>query len=293
MRWLTARLRWYCGVTAFFVAAFLSAQGEPAADANAAIAQARLYAEAKLVRQALEVLAPLRDSPARQQILSEAGRIRFAAGDHEGAATDYQALLELLPRHPVVERNLLMALHRAHRNAEAGELLTAMGPRAEASSWALAVRGLLAERAGERAAAVADLEAAMALDGDPFAAYELGVLYLAAGDPAAAVAPLEEALRRRPGAVQPMYNLGQALVRSGRTERGHATLAEARELTAAANEVLTRRMRAVALAMRAQEAMARGDAAAALRDLDRALELAPGDPDLTRLRQSVAPEPRR
>ncbi len=265
---------------------------EAADDAKAAaaeaIALARRYAAAELPRQALEVLSPHRTGPAAGQVLAETAGILFESGDFDGAAEAYRALLARLPGRDVVQRNLLIALMRGFRDDEARTLLEEMGSKVERMARAQAVRGVLAARAGDVDSARADLEAAVALaPEDDFAPYELGLLHLASGDAAAAVVPLREAVRRDPGYAQAQYNLGQALLRSGDRQGGEAALAAARRITAAANERQTRQRRAVALAMRAREAMTAGDTAAALRDLDEALRLLPGDAQLTAMRDAA------
>ncbi len=250
-----------------------------------AIAQARFYAQAELTKQALQALEPLRSEP---QIRVETARILFVAQDWNGAADEYAKLLAEYPEQEVLRRNLLVSLYRAERDDRAKEILALFGTSAEENARVLTIRGLLAEREGRRKDAIADLQTAISLDpSDTFAAYELGLLFLAAGETEDAIAPLEEAVRRNPQMAQASYNLGQALVRSGRSEEGRKAIAQSQKITHEINTERTRRMRAVALARRAQGAAEQGDFEKALSDLDHALEILPEDSDLRTLRENI------
>ncbi len=272
-------------------AAIVSLSASPAAagEIDRALAEARRLAAAGLSREAIERLEALSGDGAEIRVVAEIAAIRFQSLDYPGAADAYGRLVQLAPGNPVAARNLAVSLYRAQRFTEAQERIGAMDPAAVAAdARLLAVRGLLAADAGDFETAVADLETAAALDpADTFASYELGLLRLARGDPRGAATALAEAVRRGPSSGSAHYNLGQALLRAGDAEAGRAALQSAAEISRRVNQERTRRMRGVALAVRAQEALARGDAAAALADLDATAEILPGDPHLAALREQA------
>lgn len=251
-----------------------------------AVAEARRLVAAGMARAAIARLEPLAAGATEAQVVAEIAAIRFGSRDYAGAADAYGRLVALVPGNRGAQRNLAVALYRAQRYANARALIEGLDAETVASDARLrAVRGLLAAEDGDLEAAVAELEAAAGLEpGDTFASYELGLLHLAHGQPVKAAAALREAVRRNPGSGSAQYNLGQALMRAGDAEAGRAALETAAEIARRVNEDQRRRGRGVALVVRAQEALARGDAAAAVRDLDRATEIFPGDPQLEALR---------
>ncbi len=265
-----------------------------AEDASRTVAEARRLAAAGLAREAIEHLERLATGDAevrdRIRVVAEIAAIRFQSLDYAGAAGAYRRLVRLAPQNLVARRNLAVSLYRAQRFAEARDSLDALPPATVAADARLrAVRGLLAAAAGDVEAGITDLEAAAGLDpGDTFANYELGLLLLARGEPRGAAAALSEAVRRDPSSGSAHYNLGQALLRDGRGEAGRAALAAAAEITRRVNEEQSLRQRGVALAIRAQEALDRGDAAAALADLEAAAEIFPGDPQLIALLEQAS-----
>ncbi|MEM7585128.1 MAG: tetratricopeptide repeat protein [Acidobacteriota bacterium] len=271
-------------LTAVAWLALASAGG--ASDLAAAIAEAKRLVSAGMSQAALDRLTPLAVGPATARVTAELAAIRFQNRDFAGAADAYQRLAELAPDNAVVKRNLLIALYRCERFEAAEQVVNELGEATVGSdARALAVRGLLAAQRGDHQKALEDLEAAEALDTeDTFAIYELGLYHLAQGAPDQATAALREAVRRNPESSSAHYNLGQALVRAGDAAAGRAAFARATEISNRANAEQTRRSRGVALAVRAQERLAAGDAAAALRDLDSALEVFPDDPQLGQLR---------
>ncbi len=260
-----------------------------ASDIQTAIAEARRLVSAGLAQAALDRLEPLAVGPASAQVTAEIAAIRFQSRDFAGAASSYQRLADLVPGNPVVARNLLIALYRSERIDEAQRFLVGLGDSTVSQdARMLAVRGLLAAQQGQPARAFEDLDAAAALaPDDTFAIYELGLLHLARGSSKEAVSALSEAVRRNPHSGSSYYNLGQALIRSGEPEAGRAAFTRAAEISRQVNEEQTRRSRGVAFAVRAQEHLAAGNAAAAIRDLDRAAEIFPDDPQLAMLRQTA------
>ncbi len=282
------------GATAGEVRAQQAPPGEaPTADRaqaqlRQAVSTARRYSEAGLTLRALEVLRPFQEGTTADAALAESSRILFAAKDYPRAATGYRRLLERHPGTFTVQRNLLLALYRSFLDEEARTLLEEMGDAAATDSRALTVKGLLAVRVGDLRTAVRDFEKATALGPeDPQAPYEHGLALLSLGDATAAVAALREAVARAPDFSHAHYNLGLALLRAGETERGQASLARARELTAKTNERRTRIIRAIALSRRAQEALSKGDPAAAVQDLQEATALHPEEPQIRTLLQEA------
>ncbi len=275
------------------LAACLLASATPQAGAQTAleqaVAEARRLVSAGMARAAIERLEPLAAGAAEAQVVAEIAAIRFGSRDYAGAADAYGRLVALAPGNRAALRNLAVALYRAQRPAEAREMIEGLDAETVTSdARLLAVRGLLTAEGGDLETAVVDLEAAADLDaGETFACYELGLLHLAHGQPGKASAALREAARRNPASSSAHYNLGQALIRAGDAEAGRAALATAAEIARRANEDQSRRGRGVALAVRAQEALARGDAEAAVRDLDRATEIFPDDPQLAALREQA------
>ncbi len=274
----------------------LAAQPAVAGESDSAFAEARRLAAAGRAREAIERLERLEgleglegDGSSQVRVQAEIAAIRFQSLDYAGAADAYARLLRLVPENPAAARNLAVSLYRAQRFAEARQQIGDLDSATVAADARLrAVRGLLAAEAGDLPAAVADLEAAAGLDPkDTFAPYELGLLWLARGEPRRAANALAEAVRRGPRASPAHYNLGQALLRAGDAEAGRAALATAAEISRQVNEQRSRRMRGVALAVRAQEALRRGDARAALADLDAAAEIFPDDPQLAALREQA------
>ncbi len=260
-----------------------------ASDVEVAIAEARRLVSAGLAQAALDRLEPLVADRGTAKAVAELAAIRFQSRDFAGAAAEYQRLAELVPGDVVVQRNLLIALYRAERFDTARTVIADLGEAmVGANARVLAVRGLLAAQQDQQTRAVEDLQRAAELaPEDTFAIYELGLLHLAQGSPDKAAIALQEAVRRNPNSGSAYYNLGQAMIRSGDTEAGRAAFARAAEISRQSNDEQTRRKRGVALAVRAQEYLAAGDAASALRDLDRAAEVFPDDPQLAMLHEKA------
>lgn len=140
---------------------------------------------------------------------------------------------------------------------------------AHPDAWGVVVRArrALGDRAG---AAEAATHWVAACPGSGPAWHALGGAMLGVGQAAQAVMALEQAASRAPSATV-LSDLGLALRRSGRPEAAHAVLDRA--VSAEPASVVARLGRA---SLRSWA----GDDAGALRDLDAALEGAPGDPAL-------------
>ncbi len=260
----------------------LAARPAKSGELDNALAEAHRLTAAGLAREAIERLEPLARGKAEARVVAEIAAIRFQSLDYAGAADAYLSLVRLVPGNPVATRNLVVSLYRAQRFSEARDRIAAIDPTTVAADARLrAVRGLLAGEAGNLVAAIADLEAAADLDpADTFASYELGLLLLARSEQRGAAAALAEAVRRDPSWSSAHYNLGQALLRAGDAEAGRTALAAAAEISRQVTAKQNRRQRGVALAVRAQGALAQGDAVAALADLEAAAEIFPDDSQL-------------
>ncbi len=140
---------------------------------------------------------------------------------------------------------------------------------------------------GRRAAAPALEEAERLLtaasdadEDDARAAYELGVVAARRGDDAGSVAAWRRCLAANEGHLEARYALGRALLRTGETREGRATLAEwtRREKKDRAGRRAARaRRKASEMLERASLAIADGEPAAAIPYVERALQLAPDD----------------
>jgi tetratricopeptide (TPR) repeat protein len=145
--------------------------------------------------------------------LIEAGRAREAIRPLERARGKNSALLPIYPL-------LIDAYRRAGEPDREGEIARSMaGAVRRAQAGERAQRGLVLNREGKLPEAVAELEAAVALDPDSARIKsDLGFVYLYAGRVEDAVRSQRAALDREPRLAQAHYGLGLALEKRGEGE---------------------------------------------------------------------------
>lgn len=131
-------------------------------------------------------------------------------------------------------------------------------------------------KAGDLAGALADYEQVLRRNPDqPDALWLKGTVHIQSGEPALAVDPLEKALTHRPQDAAIWNNLGVALQGAGHTERAKVAFRRAVGLD---------RGQVSARVNLARFTMDDGDPAAALQELDHALEVQPFHPDAHHIR---------
>ena len=212
------------------------------------------------------------DLPGAFKEFRQAGLILLEQRNFARAAEAFRAAVQIDPKDTDVRYNLALSLANAGRRpegiAEIQEILH------QKPSWALAFFGLghIYTLEGKPALAEQSFRTALSLDPRLLRGhFELGKLLEQAGDRAGAIREFEAATRISPDFAAARYRLAKLLQQSGNTERSVAELAAMRE-------AMDRRAKGEQAALaykKGLEQLEQGDPEAAVRELQRAVELRP------------------
>ncbi|RMF84277.1 MAG: tetratricopeptide repeat protein, partial [Nitrospirae bacterium] len=153
------------------------------------------------------------------------GRAYLALGRYEKARAALARAAELAPENPEVVLDLAEAEIHLDRLEEAEAHLERYARAVGRTARYLRLRGELAQRRGDPAAARGHLEAALAADPDSVPArLDLARLAVAEDDLEEAARQLQEAARRRPEDLEVQYGLAEVAIRRGEFDEANQIL---------------------------------------------------------------------
>jgi serine/threonine-protein kinase len=206
------------------------------------------------------------------------GRALAALGRVDEAVAEWRKALTIRPNNWQVLSDMGLALYQAARYDEAEQAYQQLIALQPDNVIGFQMLGALNQAQGQNDAALDYYGKAIAISPVPQAFSNMGALYHARGDFARAVDAYRRALEQRPNAAPTHRNLGDSLLRLGRTGEAQAAYRRAADLAEAARAVNPAdALNLASLAVYLQKA---GDGATATRRLDDALRRAPADPQV-------------
>ena len=206
------------------------------------------------------------------------GRSLAALGRVDEAVAEWRKALALRPNNWQVLSDMGLALYQAARYDDAEAAYRQLVEQQPDNVIGHQMLGTVNQVRGRNDEALAHYERAIAISPVPQALSNMGALYHERGDFARAVDAYRRAIEQRPNAAATHRNLGDSLLRLGRTAEALASYRRAAELAEAARVVNPTDMLNVAsLAVYLQKS---GDGAAATGHLAEALRRAPTDPQV-------------
>jgi tetratricopeptide (TPR) repeat protein len=190
---------------------------------------ARMLLVSGKAQKAQKVLqAGLKALPGNEQLLSELTNVNLVGGNVGGAFHSAAQLAQQHPDDPVAMGNLALMLLAQNRHAEVMEICKGFEARGLSTAPLKCIEATVheAHQPPDYPAAIACYEQAMALDQEDWtAANNLGQLLMRIGDDAMvprAITALEEAMRRKPGQLEPVLNLALAFARAKQPKKSEA-----------------------------------------------------------------------
>ena len=206
------------------------------------------------------------------------GRALAALGRVDEAVAEWRKALTIRPNNWQVLSDMGGALYQATRYAEAEQAYQQLIVLQPDNVIGFQMLGAVNQAQGKGDAALDYYGKAIAISPVPQALSNMGALYHERGDFARAVDAYRRAIEQRPNAAATHRNLGDSLLRLGRTSEAQAAYRRAADLAEAARAVNPAdALNLASLAVYLQKA---GDGATAARRLDEALRRAPNDPQV-------------
>jgi len=222
-----------------------------------------------------EVERALTLQPTYEDAIRLHGTILMRQGDIDGGLVEFKRVMALRPNAVALYSEMGNALYAASRYREALEALERAIELSPGSAINMVRAGATAQAMGERQRALEFYERANAIQPRAETFSNMGTIYYGLGDFERAARSYEGALLIRPLSAITHRNLGDAYSRLGR--RADARRSYQQAVIRAEAEVSVSPANARAIARLAVFQAKAGDDAAALRNLKRALELAPND----------------
>jgi serine/threonine protein kinase/tetratricopeptide (TPR) repeat protein len=206
------------------------------------------------------------------------GRALAALGRVDEAVAEWRKALTIRPNNWQVLSDMGGALYQATRYDEAEQAYQQLIVLQPDNVIGFQMLGAVNQAQGKGDAALDYYGKAIAISPVPQALSNMGALYHERGDFARAVDAYRRAIEQRPNAAPTHRNLGDSLLRLGRTGEAQAAYRRAADLAEAARAVNPAdALNLASLAVYLQKA---GDGATAARRLDDALRRAPNDPQV-------------